>query len=429
MRANARILALSVTALTVCVIPNGGAAAQEIGQITSIVISPQLDRTDVAGVRIEPEFTPEPIRAGPFVVVSSISIAGGYDTNVFDRTAEAGDAAVLVTPRLTLRADTSRHLLQVSAMGHVRRFASTGSENSEEFDVRAQTRLDLAERQALFANASFGHQIEQRSSVGTTSAADEPVNFDLATAQVGADVELGRLWLRPAANFEQSNYSDIAIAGTDTDLSFRNSRRYGGQMAVGFNFSELFAAFGELGYSQTESTDAAPGARRDAEDMTFLVGVRGEVSPLVTAEFAVGYRRREYELPQFLDLDGFSYRADVQWFITPLMTLRLEASQRFLNSGNVQVAGILSNRVSVTGYFDPLRNLRLSANVAYEQNDFREVDTVAKRPSMLFQAQYQANRHLSLGVFAGLRRQEVSGALLVQPFTSFSSGLGVTLTP
>ena len=428
MKPSARILAISAAATAICVVPNL-AVAQEIGQTTSIVISPQLDRTDVAGARNEPEYTPEPIRAGPFVVISSLSIAGGYDTNVFDRSDQIGDAVALITPRVTLRADTARHLFQLSGMGHIRRFASTGSENSEEFDVRGQTRLDLAERQALFANASFGHQIEQRSSVGTTAGADEPVSYDLTAVQAGGDFEFGRLTVRPAANFQQTSYSDTSIAGIEADQSFRDTRGYGGALAVGYKFSDLFAAFGEAGYSQSESTNALPNAERDSEDKTFLVGVRGEVSPLVSAEFAVGYRRREYEQARFNDFGGFSYRGDVQWFVTPLMTLRLEASQQFLNSGNVQVAAILSNRVSLTGYFDPLRNLRLSANVAYEQNDFRDVDTVAKRPSMLIQAQYKANRHVSLGIFAGLRRQEVNGTPLVQPFTSFSSGVGVTLTP
>lgn len=429
MKAFDRILALSATALTACVFASGGAMAQEIGQTTAIVIDPQLDRGDVAGNRAEPDFAPQPVRAGPLVIDSSLSLAAGYDTNVFDRTVEEGDAAFLVTPRVRIRADTPRHLVQVSAVGHFRRFASTGSEDSEEFDLRAQTRLDLAERQSVFANAGYAHQIEERSSVGTVVTADEPVGYDRTTAQVGADVEFGRLWLRPSADLEQSDYSDVSIGGVDNDLSFRNTRRYGGDLAVGYKFSDLFAAFGEAGYSQTESTDAAPNAVRDADDVSFLAGVRGEVSPLVTAEIAVGYRQRDYQLVRFLDYDGLTYRADVQWFITPLVTLRFEAGQTFLNSGNAQVAGILSNRASVTGYFDPLRNLRLSAMVAYEHNKYRETDTTAQRPSVRFAAQYQANRNVSLGAFAGIRRQDVSGPLLVQPYTSFSAGLGVTLTP
>jgi hypothetical protein len=429
MKAHIRILALSATALAVCLAAPGSALAQEIGQTTAIVIEPQLDRSDVAGNRAEPDFAPQPVRAGPLVVDASLSLAAGYDTNVFDRTVEEGDAALLVTPRLRLRADTARHLMQVSAVGHFRRFASTGSEDSEEFDLRAQTRLDLAERQSVFANAGYAHQIEERSSAGSAAGADEPVGYDTTTAQIGADVELGRLSLRPTGHLEQSDYSDLAIGGVTNDLSYRNTRQIGGDLAVGYKFSDLFAAFGEAGYSQSESTDAAPNDVRDADDVSFLAGIRGEVSPLVSAEIAVGYRQRDYELNRFKDYEGVTYRADVQWFITPLVTLRFEAGQRFLNSGNAQVAGILSNSASVTGYFDPLRNLRLSAAVAYEHNKYRETDTTAQRPSLRFAAQFQANRNVSIGAFAGVRRQDVSGPLLVQPYTSFSTGLGITLTP
>ena len=157
--------------------------------------------------------------------------------------------------------------------------------------------------------------------------------------------------------------------------------------------------------------------------------MRGEISPLVSATFAVGYRQRNYDRVQFRDFAGVTYRADVQWYATPLMTFRLQASQSFLNSGNANVAGILSNRVSLTGYYDPLRNLRLAATLTFEHNDYRDTDTTARRPSAQLQAQYRVSRNWSLGAFAGVRHQGVSGTPLVQPFTSFSAGLGVTFTP
>ena len=429
MRTSIRNLAVGATALAVGGVLPAAAWAQEIGDTTSIVIAPSLTRSDVAGGRLEPEFAPEPIRAGPLVIDASVSLVGGYDTNVFDRPDGKGDAVSLITPRVRLRADTARHLLQLTAVGQVRRFVSTKSENSEEFDLRAQTRLDLAERQSVFANASWGRQIEPRSSAGTSINADEPVSYARASAQLGADIELGRLWVRPAVDIDETDYSNIEIAGVDTDLSFRNTRNYGGKLAVGYKFSELFAAFGEGGYSETESLDAAPGAERDASDKSFLAGVRGEVSPLVSAEVAVGYRQRDYELDRFRDYKGLTYRANVQYFVTPLITLQFQANQSFLNSGNALVAGILSNRASLSGYYDPLRNLRLSTTIAYEHNRYRETDTVARRPSLRMAAQFQANRHLSLGIFAGLRRQDVSGTPLVREFTSFSSGVGITLTP
>jgi len=428
MKASIRILALGASALAAGAVPVA-AVAQDIGDTTSIVISPRLDRSDVAGARIEPDFAPEPIRAGPLVIDASLSLAAGYDTNVFDRAVAQGDAAALITPRLRVRADTARHLLQLTAIGHARRFASTGSENSEEFALSAESRFDLAERQSVFASASWGRQIEPRSTAGTTANADEPVNFERVSAQLGADVELGRLWLRPVGHIDQSDYENIEIAGVENDLKFRNTRNFGGDLTVGYKFSDLFAAFGEASYSETESLDAPPEVLRDADDMTFLAGVRGDVSPLVSAELAVGYRQRDYQLARYLDFEGFTYRADVQYFVTPLITLQFQASQSFLNSGSALVAGILSNRASVTGFVDPLRNLRLSATASYEHNEYRETDTVARRPSVRLAAQYQANRHISLGIFAGLRRQDVTGTLLVQEYTSFSAGLGITLTP
>lgn len=405
-------------------------AAQDIGETSAIAIAPDLDRSDVAGARVEPGFSPEPIVAGPFLLQPSLSVVGGFDTNVFDRPNELDDAVVLVTPSLKVRANTPRHLAEISVKGHFRRFWTYETENSEEFLVSGRTEFELAGTNRLFANALYGQQIESRSSAGTIVNTVEPVNFDLAMAQVGAELAFGNLWTRPRVSVRKTSFSDVdQIGGGTIDLAFRNQREFAGDLAVGYDVSGLFQVFAEGGLAKTESTSPAPNAARDADEFSLLAGVRGELSPLLVAELAAGYRKRDYDLARYRDYEGLTYRADVQWYATPLMTLQFQARQDFLNSGNAQVAGILSNRFSLTGYLDPLRNLRLSATAAYEHNRFRETDTRAERPSLRAQVEYRLSPNISVGTFAALRRQEVSGTPIVPDFTSFSAGIGVTLNP
>ena len=421
-RISAIVLALGATVLS------GAALAQDVS--SAISVTPTLQRSDVAGNRFEPEFDPQPINAGPFVLEPSITMVAGFDANVFNRDNAQSDAVAVITPRLIARANTPLHLLQFAATGQIRRFASFETENSEEYTLRTTGRYDLSERNNVFASASYASQIEPRSSVASIANAAEPVNYKRLNGGLGADLEFGDLSLRPSVSFAQVDYSAVdLIGGGSADQSFRDIRSYGGDLSVGYRISGPVFAFTSLNYGESSSQNADPAVIRGSQNYSVVAGLRGELSPVVSAEFAAGYRERDYKLPRFLDYSGLTYRADVQWFATPLVTLRLRADQDFLNSGNAQVAGILSNSITASAYYDPLRNLRIGADLSYQHNDYRETDTRAERPSVRVQAQYRLNRNISVGTYARLLHQDVSGTPIVQSFTSFQTGIGVTLTP
>ncbi len=429
MRAVYKAIGQIAVALPVLCAPTA-LMAQEIGGANSIVINPQLDRSDAAGARNEPEFEPQPLRAGPFILQPSLSVVGGYNSNVLNSANELSDAVLTITPRLTARADTPLHLFEVTATGFIRRFASFETENSEEFNVASRSRYDFTEESSLFANASYSQNIEPRSSFTANPNAAEPVSYTNTAGQVGATIGLGSLELRPSVSLATRDYSTLdLIGGGSADLSFRDSRRLGGSLSVGYRVSPMVSVFAAGNVTDVESRNPLPGLDRGAQDLSLVGGVRGELTPVLSGEVAVGYRKREYDLALFRDFGGLTYRADLQYFPTQLLTIRLQAQQVFQNSGNVQVAGILSNRFTVTAYYDPLRNVRVSAQAGYEINDFREADTDASRPSVRIAGEYRFNPNVSVGAYAGVLRQDVSGVLALQEFTSFSAGFGVTLTP
>lgn len=419
-------LALAAGALLV----PGSAVAQEIGETSSITVSPQLYRGDVAGARSEPEFSSAPLLVGPVFIEPAISVVGGYDSNVFNRTAEQGAAVATVTPVLRVRTNAPRHEARFSAVGHLRRFSRFHSENSEEFQLRGEGRLDLIDRHTVSGSVGFARSIEPRSSAGSVLGAEEPVSFERASAALDANIVLGALRISPGAALTQVDYAPVdLIGGGSADQSYRNSRTVAGNLSVGYDLHGWLTAFTELNYSDVNSTSAPAALSRDSTNISLVAGVQGDITPVISGELGVGYRWRDYALPRFLDFGGATYRADVQWYVTPLVSLRLQARQEFRNSGDPVIPGILSNQVGGSAYYDPLRNLRLAASATYEDNKYRETDTRARRASVRVQAQYWLDRHLSVGAFASALDQNVSGAPLVRPFTSLSAGLGLTLKP
>lgn len=404
--------------------------AQAIGAGTSIVIEPQLDRDDVAGSRVEPAYQPRPIPVGPVFAQPSLSVVGEYESNVFNRPDAEGAAVAMVMPSLILRTDLPRHEVKLSAAGTVRRFSRHTSEDSEEFALDADGRLDLGTRQTVKASIDFSHLIEPRSSAGSVADAAEPVSYGRFAANLGVGIDIGKFRIVPGAGYERIDYDPVTLtSGGRGDQSFRDTRSLRSEVRIDYDFSGLTSAFVSGSYEDITSTSAPAALRRDSRSYTVLAGVRGQLSPVISGELGVGYQSRDYALPTYRDFGGLTYRADLQWYVTPLMTLRAQASRTFRNSGDRRVGGVLTDAVALSAYYDLLPNLRLSAEAGLEHGDFGDVDTRTWRKSMRLQAQYRVSPGLSVGGYLRFLRQDVSGVRLVYPFTSFSAGLGITVTP
>lgn len=422
-----RRLAKLALASGVAVSP-GLACAQQVGAGSSIVVDPQLARSDVAGGRIEPAFQPRAIPIGPLFAQAGVSVVGGYESNVFNRPDARADAALNLAPRLLLQADLPRHELSFAATGSFRRFARLESENSEEFDLRGKGQFDLAEQQAISGSIEYAREIEPRSSAGSFANAAEPVSFRRFAAQIEARLALGRLRLVPQLDYRRTDYSPLELeGGGEASQSFRDTRTLQGKIAIEYDFTGLLSGFVAGTATDVDSTKAPAAQQRDSRGYSALAGLRGDISPVIFGEVGVGYQSRSYRLPRYRDFAGITFSADLQWYVTPLLTLRAQAQQVFENSGRPEVAGILSDKVTISAYYDPLRNLRLSASGSFVYNKYREVDTRAYRKSARLQAQYLINRGLSIGSYLSFLRQDVRGQAIVNEFTSFGAGVGMTL--
>jgi len=427
MRAKFYKIALTATALVapVCV-----AQAQEVGERNSIVISPGFSRPDVAGMRSEGDYKSEPIVAGPVEINASLATIAVYQSNALNQNVEQDDVSLTLTPRLSARTLSDRVQFQFGATGIFRRYASLQTENSEEFDLNASLNTQLSQGNSFTINSSLNRESEMRNSVGSDVNAAEPVDSTRFSIGAGTTFAFGNLRVSPSVRYAERSYDSVAlIGGGEQDQSFRDTRRIEGGLSLGYQLSPLLSVFTAGSYEELESTNAAPGAQRDSSNFNIVAGVRGELTSLVIAEIAAGYRKLNYDLARYRDTGGATFRANVQWFATPLVSFRLQATQTFLNGGNADVGGILSSRFQASAYYDPLRNLRLASTITYIKNDFRDVDTESDRASFRLQAQYFLNRNIAIGGYATLTRQDVSGTARVNSFTGFTTGIGVILTP
>jgi hypothetical protein len=138
---------------------------------------------------------------------------------------------------------------------------------------------------------------------------------------------------------------------------------------------------------------------RDSKGVEALVGVNFELSATARGEIGVGYVKQSFSNSRFADISGFGSRAQVEWFPTQLTTVTATGSRTIEDAGIVGASGYLSTNLGVQVDHELLRNVIVSGQVGYGNDDYKGLDRNDKRYTAGVSATYLLNR--SVGVTVG----------------------------
>ena len=383
-----------------------------------------LFRSDVAGTRREPAMEPKPIRIGAFTANAELNVRVQAVSNLFNsRFDKTSDVVSVLEPRARVRSDWGRHALSLTARTRVSRHASNASENNETYDTALAGRLDVDERSSLSWKLAYAGQVEIRGAGGQNITTGGPAGFNRVESVVTGQTEIGRAGLAFVANAFRLTYTPVVLrSGSVIDQSFRDTRTVSLMPRVSVDVTQSLAVVASAVATRTESINAAVGLRRDATGKSLLAGIRADLNGLVVSDVSIGWRRQDYDNPVFLSYGGFTYNGIVDWYPTPLLSFRLQGEQECLNSGRLDVAGILANTASVRAYYDPLRRLRIGLGIDLEHGRYREIGVSTNMLSALLQGEYRINPHMAGLLYVQLRRRTSSDATVIPGFETWIVG-------
>jgi hypothetical protein len=387
-----------------------------------------LFRSDAAGVRVEPQYEPEPLRLGSLIADVRVAVAAVADSNVL-RTAEgnADNVYLNVAPSVRLIGNIGPDSIALVARADLRRFASRATENSETFDLAASGRLDLGLNAQATWRAQMARDVELRGSAGSNVVAAGPAEYRTANVQASGQAQFGRLAISTSAAVSRRSYLPLVLnAGGKADQSFRDTRTVTVGPRANFSLTPATAFFVGGSASETQSLDRRQGRRRDSRGLALLAGVKLEGERLVVGEIGVGWRAQNYRNPLFSDYSGLTYDATIDWYPTPLISFRAQAGQDIVNSGLATVAGIIRQNVGVKAFYDPRRNVRVTLAIDHEHDDFREIGLTTDTTSTILTGQYLAGRHLIMSAFCRLQVRDASDGQSLDDYRSLAIGFAFT---
>ena len=127
-----------------------------------------------------------------------------------------------------------------------------------------------------------------------------------------------------------------------------------------------------------------------------LAGANFELSNVTRGEIGVGYLRQSYDDPAFKDIEGFGARGQVEWFPTQLTTVTFTASRVIEDSGIPGSAGYINTSLGAQIDHELLRNVILTGQLAWGDDDYDTLDREDKRLRAGVSATYLLNRGVGL---------------------------------
>ncbi len=335
---------------------------------------------------------PEGIRLGPWTLTPSATLRGGYDDNITTQ-ATAPVASPIVQLRGRLDVSNGEGADVVTAYAEVEQTWFTDAADLDHFDARGGVAMQ----------ASVGSYVRIRGSIGVASesapdSADEGVivagNFDpyvdlskylSIPASLAVSFDGGHYTFTAAGDVVYTDYDPrLTAGGVTVDQAFRNGTNANLRARAGYKFSPAYGVFVEGGYNIQSFDDEAA----NSTGWRAVAGAEFELSRLLTGELFAGYAAQDYDSGS--EVTGLTYGASLDWFVTELMSLNLQARREFgaeqteILLGAPVTSAVTRDSVTLGVAYEPLRQMLVRAQGGWNQTA------------------YEGQNRTDSGLFAGL---------------------------
>jgi len=419
MLKNANRLLVNAGLASVAMIAVGAGASASQAQSVSSAQAGSTDlfaRDRAVGVRDRPrpDYEASGVRSGGFLIYPKIQADFEYVDNVLaTENNPQDDYLVRLRPEISAESDWSRHSLTGYARATLTKNTDFDTEDSTEWTVGGNGRLDVVRGTSLEAGADYSDLVEPRTSSNTALAAVDPIEFSVGQAYVAGAHVVGRVKLAARADFRRFDYNDGRTAGgavIEQDDRDRDASSLIGR--VDYALSPATAVFAQVTANERSYNHTPVGAAaRDSTGYEALTGINFELGSVSRGEVAVGYISQSFDNAAYGDLDGFGARAQLEYFPTELTTIKASAARTIDDAGVLGSAGYLRSEVAISLDHELLRNFILSGRVGYSDDDFNGVDRSDKRWTGSVGGTYLISRTFGLSTSVNYIDQSSEGAV------------------
>ncbi|MDE1173254.1 MAG: outer membrane beta-barrel protein [Parvibaculaceae bacterium] len=349
--------------------------------------------------RARPGYDPEGVRLGSFILYPTLQESMKYSDNVYaTKDDKKGDFSVVSNPQVALLSNWSRHSLKIQGGWTNYTYFKETALNRNDFSLNAAGQLDITRDANLTLRGGVAQLHEEPGASGAPTDASEANKYTLVTAGAGYNQRFNRVTSALTGDFQSYTYDNVSSFSGDKILeSDRNYDQYNVDWRVGYDVSPNVNVYLKPGYNWVNYTNQ-PGseASRSSDGYTIAAGVQFAVSQLIIGDVYGGYQRQSYDAYKNLSLPY--YGANVTWYATSLTTVRFGAGSAINQTNVADAQGYLAQTVGLGIDHELLRNVILSADGAYESDDYKSSPRTDDYWRGGLQVNYLIDRNFAVGI-------------------------------
>jgi hypothetical protein len=397
------------------------------GAMFAGAVSAEENRGEGVLDRARPDYDPAGVRVGSFLLFPSIELGVEYDDNIGRASNNTTDSyGLTVAPQLQFQSQWSRHELNFGLAADAVFYEADSDLDYTNYGAQAEGRLDFSSSTNVEIRASYEELNEEIRSTTAPLAATEPTEYSVLGGGIQLNQRFNRLTAELEGAYEELDYDDVAgNGGAIIDNDNRDRNEVEGRLRLGYDVDpdvNLFieGALNEIDYDQSPPTVAV---NRDSDGYRVGAGATFDVTTLIAGELFVGYFEQDYDSAALTDVDGLAAALDLEWYVTPLTTVRVGGSSTVEQSDTTGSGGYLSQAVGLGIDHELRRNVILSVGTSFENNDFEGINRDEDIIAFDLGGQYLINRNMA--VEAGYRYEERDSNVVGRDYDR--NRVGVTL--
>ncbi|MEP2827778.1 outer membrane beta-barrel protein [Parvibaculum sp.] len=356
------------------------ATAFYVGPINSVGAQ-DLEITDNRNVsvrdRVRPGYDAVGMRAGAFTVFPEASVTGTFDDNIYatDTNTES-DFITTLAARLSASSNWSRHSLNLRAGLAQKLYADNNDEDRLDWDVGADGRLDLTRDTNVTGGVSYAELSEDRGAPNAIGLAAEPTEYSLLEGNAALNHRFNRVTTRLGATYSDYDYDTVPLTGGGAlNQDFRDREEYTQFLRLGYDVSPDTNVYVQGTINQREYDQKPPvvALNRDSDGYAVVGGADFRLTNLAQGGVFVGYQSQDYDDPTLPEIDSIAFGANVDWFVTPLTTIRFEAASSIQETIAAGASGYTDSSVGFRVDHELMRNVIVGASAGFANQDFEGI--------------------------------------------------------
>lgn len=285
-------------------------------------------------------YAPLGLRAGSFILLPSLDLAGNYSTN--PQHAATGPSAAMsgvVMPELQAISDWDRHSLTADIVGSWTQYGEdqVPSLNVPYFSSTVDGRVDVShDTQIVLENRYLLNTDNPGSPNLQAQLARLPINTDLG-GTIGVAHEFNRLSFALLGTYDAAQYDNSLLTnGQQVSNAARNFNQTAGILRLSYDLDPGLKPFVQV---QEDQRVHGLDPQRNSTGTSVQVGGDVDLFGSLTGEMAGGWLVRSYDDPTLPNVSGFIANGQLIWQATPLTTAKLSAASEVYETTLVGASG------------------------------------------------------------------------------------------